>query len=135
PPFGRAQVVPPVYLVDVRAFGPDRLFLGADPAVDKDLARADELARGKVEFLDPDRAVTFVARLAFGRAVVDEPAATVVVDEQRGVDAVKPEPDRVGPRTGRVGCGDVEIVSATDAGVENVELPRVEGNRRGIDAL
>src|SRR3546814_5756384 len=98
----------------MRPFGPHRLVLRADAAVDDDLARPDERTGLQVEALNPDRAMPLIARRAFGRPVVDQPRAAVRIDEQRRVDPVEIEPVRRGPRPGRVARGAIEIAAARE---------------------
>src|SRR3546814_2845808 len=62
---GRGQIIGAVDLVDMRPFGPHRLVLRADAAVDDDLARPDERTGLQVEALNPDRAMPLIARRAF----------------------------------------------------------------------
>src|SRR3546814_10967603 len=69
---GRGQIIGAVDLVDMRPFGPHRLVLRADAAVDDDLARPDERTGLQVEALNPDRAMPLIARRAFGRPGVDQ---------------------------------------------------------------
>ncbi len=105
----------------MRPFGPDRLRRGVDSAVHHHRARAEHPALGQVDPLHPQRAVAGICLAALGDIVVDHPRGAVVVEEQRGVDAIERYPYRVRPRTRRVLCGDVVVAAGAHAGVEHVE--------------
>src|SRR5690606_31972597 len=79
---------------------------------------AGERERGRIAAAQPDRAMAVVAHLAFRYVVVDQPGAAVVVEEQRGIDAVEFEPGRIRPRPGRIVGGDDEVAHAAAGAVE-----------------
>ncbi len=120
--FGATEVVPAVFLVEVRALDPDGFGADIDAAVDEDGARADELSVGDVELLNPDGAMAVVERSVVGWvAVVEHPGAPVVVEEERGVDALEVEPHGVAPRAGGIGRGDEEIAAGAHHRAHNVK--------------
>src|SRR5581483_5028250 len=87
------------------------------------------LRRG-IELLDPNRAVAGVKRAVVGRvAVVHEPCVAVGVEEQRRIDAVEAEPDRIGPRAGGVRGGEEEVSPAVDHRAQQVERAVVKRER------
>ena len=121
---GAAEVIPAGVFVEMRALDPHGLLRGVDPAVENDRARTDErLGRG-IELLLPDGPVAGIQRLVVGRvAIVHQPRAAAVVEEQRGVDAVETQPHRVGPRAGGIPGGHEEVSTAVDHCAHDVAPP------------
>ena len=125
--FRAHEVVPAVALVEVRAFDPDRFVGEVHPAIDDDFARPHELACGDVELLNPDGAMAFVQRLAFGRAVVQDVRLAVVIEKERGIDPIDlRQPLRIRPGPGRIRRSHEEVSAAIDRRVDHIEHAIVE---------
>ena len=133
--FRGEQVIPAIHLVDMRAFGPDRVVFLHHAAIDQQRRLPDQPVAGKVEFADPDGAVAFVTRGADGRVVISNPAAAVLVDIERRIDAAEIEDHRIGPGTRRIGRGDEEVAITAYAGVEDVIGAVVIGDGRRIETV
>jgi hypothetical protein len=107
----------------VWAFDPDRVLAGIDSTVNQHFARTLQLQSGAVELLNPDRAMTVVARRAFRRPVVQHVGASVVVYEHRRINAALQfrQPRRIGPRAGRILRSHDVVAAAVHVRVEDIE--------------
>lgn len=120
--FGRGEVVVAIAPEQMRAFDVLGIAGRLEAGIHDHLARADQLHARQIQLLQPDGAVAVVAQRAGRHIVVDQPGAAVVVEEQRRVDALGVQPDRIRPRPGRVLGGDQEIAPvAVETGVGDVE--------------
>src|SRR6185369_14380434 len=131
----RDQIIGTVFSKNMRAFDPDRVLLRMDARIDQDFARSNELHLLGIELLQPDGPVTFVTRLLLGRAIVDDPRAPVLIEEQRRVYAVDWKPCRLGPGPCRILRRDHEIAAARNTRVDDVEGAGVEGDVGSVNAL
>ena len=129
--FRGQQVIPAIDMIDMRPFRPDRIGRRIDPAIDQQRAFGQHLHRIKIELLQPQGAVAFIARLCRRGIVIDDPCRAIVGEIERGIDPAEIEPGRIAPRARRIIGGDHEIVPAFDAGVHDPELAIVMGNGRG----
>ncbi len=132
---GAREVVPPVALIQVRAFDPDRLAGQIHAAIEQHLARADWCVLRDIEALHPDGAMPVVQRRALRRAVVEQVGAAIGIEEQGRVDTVDAgQPRQCRPwARGIVGTGD-EIATAVDRGAHHVKAPVVMADAGGIHA-
>ncbi len=133
PPFGGNEVVPPLEPQQVRRFDPDRLLREIHSAVDDHASLADHRLAREVVLLDPDGAMSVVARRLVRRAVVHHPRAAVVVEEDVGVDALEAEEVGLRPGALRVVRRHDEAATPVDQGGDHVEDAVAIADRRGED--
>src|SRR5690606_7159157 len=74
--FRATQVVPALFLINMRTLNPHGLLRDIDAAIDEEFARTDHSPRAGIELLNPDRAMSAIERLSDRRAVVEHPRAT-----------------------------------------------------------
>ncbi len=133
--FGRGEVVVAIAAEQMRAFDVFGIGRRREAGIHDHLTGADQRHAGQIQLLQPDGAVPVVAHLACGHVVVDQPGAAIVIEKQRGIDALGVQPDRVRPRPGRIGGGDQEIAAiAVKTGVGDIEGAGVVADAGGKQA-
>ena len=117
-PLGDEQVVPAVFLIDMRAFR-----VASARTVPNAFGGGQLFAGHRVDLAEEDTHV----RVAYQ-------VALAVFEVERGVDAALLQPDGFGPRAARVGGVDQEIAFARHVGRDHVEHAVIVADGGGIDA-
>ena len=137
-PFGTHQVIDTISFVDMRCFNPDGLFGDINTTVHNDLIRAgDDLIHRHVIFPYLDHPVSFIKFLAtVGCIVVNHIGFTVLIEEERGVDAAEIEFLHLAPSLERIFCFHHQIADvAGNLGGDHVKgiVIGIVLDRRGVD--